>query len=152
MHCRLTIPYLLASFAFAISAPTASAQASRPLEPIAAKLQPTRTVVYKTVGTRQLHLHIFEPTGHQPGDRRSAYMAIHGGGWTGGNARKFYPHPRIPEDPPHHPPKRNSNISGQFERYHSCHCATSCRVAEQYGPRLLGLISRNPLANPPTRS
>ena len=91
MHYRLTAPYLLASFAFAISAPTASAQAPRPLEPIAAKLQPTRTVVYKTVGTRRLNLHIFEPTGHQPGDRRPVYMAIHGGGWTGGNARKFYP-------------------------------------------------------------
>ena len=78
MHCRLTVPYLLASFAFAISAPTASAQAHRPLEPIAAKLQPTRTVVYKTVGTRQLHLHIFDlKLFQQAMDRTHAFLQTH---------------------------------------------------------------------------
>lgn len=68
-----------------------SATPTRPLEPIAAKLEPTRTVVYKTVNGQSLHLHVFEPKGHQASDRRPAFLLIHGGGWTGGNARKFYP-------------------------------------------------------------
>ncbi len=61
------------------------------LDSAAAALKPTRSVVYKTVEDRDLHLHIFEPDGHQSSDHRSAFLAIHGGGWTGGNAESFYP-------------------------------------------------------------
>lgn len=61
------------------------------LTPLAKNAKPTRKVVYKTVGDRKLHLHIFEPKGHQPTDRRPVFLAIHGGGWTGGNAPGFYP-------------------------------------------------------------
>lgn len=61
------------------------------LTPIAKKLKPTRQVIYKTVGDRKLHMHVFEPKGHQPTDRRPVFLAIHGGGWTGGNAEGFYP-------------------------------------------------------------
>lgn len=61
------------------------------LTPLAKNAKPTRKVVYKTVGNRKLHLHIFEPKGHQPTDRRPVFLAIHGGGWTGGNAPGFYP-------------------------------------------------------------
>ena len=61
---------------------TAEAQ-DRPLDPIASKLEPTRTVVYKTVGNRSLKLHIFEPDGHNKTDRRPVYLTIHGGGWPG---------------------------------------------------------------------
>ena len=61
------------------------------LTPISQKVKPNRLVVYKTVGNRKLHLHVFEPKGHQPTDRRPAFLAIHGGGWTGGNAKVFYP-------------------------------------------------------------
>ncbi len=61
------------------------------LTPIAKKVTPTRRVVYKTVGDRKLYLHIFEPEGHRPTDRRPVFLAIHGGGWTGGNAPGFYP-------------------------------------------------------------
>ena len=67
------------------------AQLPRPLEPIAARLQPTRRLVYKTVNDTNLHLHIFEPEGHSPTDRRPVFLAIHGGGWVNGNAQKFYP-------------------------------------------------------------
>jgi acetyl esterase len=70
---------------------TAHAQTSRPLEPIAARLEPTHSIVYKQAGDHPLHLHLFEPDGHQPSDRRPAFLAIHGGGWTGGDARRFYP-------------------------------------------------------------
>jgi acetyl esterase/lipase len=72
-------------------APANSAELTRPLEPIAAKLEPTRKIVYKTVNGRSLHLHVFEPDGHQSTDRRPVFLAIHGGGWTGRSARYFYP-------------------------------------------------------------
>lgn len=61
------------------------------LTPLAENAKPTHSVMYKTVGNRQLHLHIFEPAGHQPTDKRPVFLAIHGGGWTGGNAQGFYP-------------------------------------------------------------
>ena len=68
-----------------------SAELPRPLEPIAAQLEPTRKVVYKTVAGRPLHLHVFEPAGYAPTDARPVFLLIHGGGWTGGTPRKFYP-------------------------------------------------------------
>lgn len=70
---------------------TSAHAVERPLEPIAAALEPTRTVVYKTVGERELTLHIFEPAGFRKSDRRPVYLTIHGGGWTGRTPRYFYP-------------------------------------------------------------
>lgn len=61
------------------------------LIPLAEKAKPSRTVVYKTVDERSLRLHIFEPHGHRSTDRRPVFLAIHGGGWTGGSAKSFYP-------------------------------------------------------------
>ncbi|MGE3777007.1 MAG: alpha/beta hydrolase [Pirellulaceae bacterium] len=67
------------------------AAAVRPVDALAARLEPTRTLVYKTMGDRELRLHLFEPDGHRPEDRRPVLIAIHGGGWTGGEPRRFYP-------------------------------------------------------------
>jgi acetyl esterase/lipase len=58
---------------------------------MAASLEPTRVIQYKQMGERKLNLHIFEPAGFQPADRRPCFIVIHGGGWTGGNARRMYP-------------------------------------------------------------
>ncbi len=58
---------------------------------LAAKLEPTRVIPYKTVGGAVLKLHVFEPEGHKPSDKRPCFVAIHGGGWTGGEPRRFYP-------------------------------------------------------------
>ena len=88
---RLLLPIWLTVAALGLVDAADSAELARPLEPIAAKLEPTRTIVYKTVNGRSLHLHVFGPMGHQATDRRPAFLLIHGGGWTGGNARKFYP-------------------------------------------------------------
>jgi acetyl esterase/lipase len=63
----------------------------RPVDEMAAKLEPTRVVAYKQVGDRELHLHIFEPQGFQASDRRACFVVIHGGGWTGGAPRRMYP-------------------------------------------------------------
>ena len=61
------------------------------LTPIANEIRPTRRVVYKTIGDRELQMQVFEPKGHQSTDRRPVFLAIHGGGWTGGSAEGFYP-------------------------------------------------------------
>ena len=57
---------------------------------ISAKLEPTRRVVYKKVGDRELSLDIFEPAGLKPADKRACFVAIHGGGWTSGSPRSMY--------------------------------------------------------------
>jgi len=58
---------------------------------LAAKLEPTRVVVYKKVGGRELRLNIFEPPGFELGDKRPCFLSIHGGGWTGLSPRRQYP-------------------------------------------------------------
>jgi acetyl esterase/lipase len=63
----------------------------RPLDPIADGLQPSRVVVYKSIAKRELKLHIFNPDGFTASDKRPVMIVIHGGGWTGGDARRFYP-------------------------------------------------------------
>lgn len=71
-----------------------SAAAPKPLDPpaqIAAKVEPTRQVVYKQVAGRELHLHIFEPAGFKASDKRGCFLTIHGGGWRGGEPRRMYP-------------------------------------------------------------
>ncbi|MBI5396508.1 MAG: alpha/beta hydrolase [Verrucomicrobia bacterium] len=67
------------------------ASAADPINEMAAKLEPTRVVVYKKVGDRELHLNIFEPAGHKASDRRPCFISIHGGGWTGLSPRRQYP-------------------------------------------------------------
>jgi len=73
------------------AAPKSTAKTPDPVDLMSAKLEPTRIVVYKKVGDRELTLHLFEPAGHKPTDRRPCFLAIHGGGWTGGEPRRFYP-------------------------------------------------------------
>ena len=54
-------------------------------------LKPTRLVTYKRAGDRELKLHVFLPPDWKSSDRRPAFVAIHGGGWTGGDATRMYP-------------------------------------------------------------
>lgn len=56
------------------------------------KPQPTRKVVYRTVGDVKLHLHVFEPKGLKKTDKRPAIVFFFGGGWNGGTPSQFYPH------------------------------------------------------------
>jgi len=78
-----------------VAAPGASSPATTParkqiITELAATLEPTRSVVYKTVGPRELRLDLFEPAGHKPSDRRTCFVFIHGGGWAGGEPRRMY--------------------------------------------------------------
>ena len=56
------------------------------------KWQPTRSLVFKSIGDVNLKLHIFEPDHHQASDQRPAIVFFFGGGWTGGTPAQFYPH------------------------------------------------------------
>ena len=70
---------------------TSSTKRPDTLRIVAAKLEPTRKVVYKKIGDRELHLHVFEPSDALSSDRRPCFVTIHGGGWTGGEPRRMYP-------------------------------------------------------------
>ncbi len=78
------------------SKPSANNEPSPPVagdhvDQLAAKLKPTRILVYKPIADRKLKLHIFEPEGFQSTDKRPCYIVIHGGGWRGGMASRMYP-------------------------------------------------------------
>lgn len=52
--------------------------------------KPDQVVVYKTVGERELELHIFNPEGLKPSDRRPVILFFHGGAWVSGGPGAFY--------------------------------------------------------------
>jgi len=56
-----------------------------------AKMQPTRTMVFKQVKGVSLKAYIFQPEGHKPTDKRPAIVFFFGGGWVGGNPAQFFP-------------------------------------------------------------
>lgn len=74
----------------------AQTQAPKPKSPpdyvaqLVANLAPTRQIVYKKVGDRELHLHVFQPHGWKPSDKRACYITIHGGGWTGMGPERMF--------------------------------------------------------------
>jgi acetyl esterase len=86
-------PRLLLLAALATATLSAQTQIKKPdaVDQMAAKLTPTRTVVYKRAGEKELSLHILEPAGHKTTDTRPCFITIHGGGWTGGNPQRMYP-------------------------------------------------------------
>ncbi len=86
-----SITYIVATCFATTFCQSVFAQRERPLTPIAAKLEPSRFETYKTVEDRELRLHIFEPEGLKKSDQRPVFLVIHGGGWTGGRPRWFYP-------------------------------------------------------------
>ena len=55
-----------------------------------AKLSPTRQLVYKKVGDRELKLHVFQPQGWKASDTRACFITIQGGGWTGMGPERMY--------------------------------------------------------------
>jgi acetyl esterase/lipase len=70
---------------------TGKAARQRYADTLIPTLEPTRLVTYKQTGNRDLKLHVFHPAGWQASDRRPAFVAIHGGGWGGGDATRMYP-------------------------------------------------------------
>lgn len=68
-----------------------AAKAVRYADTLIPALKPARLVTYKRVGHHELKLHVFQPAGWQATDRRPAFVFVHGGGWTGGDATRMYP-------------------------------------------------------------
>lgn len=59
--------------------------------PLHAKIAgPNRSVEYKVIGDTRLNLHIFNPEGFKPSDKRAAIVFFFGGGWSGGTPAQFY--------------------------------------------------------------
>jgi acetyl esterase/lipase len=50
---------------------------------------PTRKIVYKKVGERELSLHVFEPAGQKPTAKRPAIVFFHGGAWAIGDPNQY---------------------------------------------------------------
>ena len=71
------------------SAPKA-AKAPRYVDTLTPALTPAKLVTYKRAGDRELKLHVFLPPNWKATDRRPAFVTIHGGGWTGGDATRMY--------------------------------------------------------------
>lgn len=67
-------------------------QPKRTFDAMAKALTPDAIIPYKTVGDRQLKLHLFKPKGWSADDERPAHVVIHGGGWRSNNATRFYPY------------------------------------------------------------
>lgn len=55
-------------------------------------LKPSEIIAYKTIGKRELTLHIFKPEGWKQDDQRPAHVVIHGGGWRNFSPERFYPY------------------------------------------------------------
>ena len=54
------------------------------------KIAPDKTVVYKTIDSTKLSLHIFNPEGHKISDQVPVIVFFFGGGWTSGSPKQFY--------------------------------------------------------------
>jgi acetyl esterase/lipase len=52
--------------------------------------EPTKKIIYKKFGDKELLLHVFEPPGHKATDKRPAIVLFHGGGWSIGDPTKCY--------------------------------------------------------------
>ena len=51
-------------------------------------------VVIKTIGTEKVKIFYIKPACFNPGEKRTAVVWIHGGGWTGGSTESFFLHAR----------------------------------------------------------
>jgi hypothetical protein len=71
---------------------TPAIQEKRSFASLQESLQADRIVTYRTVGNRELSLHIFNPKDFESSGNAPAFVAIHGGGWTSGTPRRFYPY------------------------------------------------------------
>lgn len=67
-------------------------QPKRTFDTMVKALTPDTIIPYKTVGERQLKLHLFKPKDWSADDQRPAHVVIHGGGWRNFSPKRFYPY------------------------------------------------------------
>lgn len=65
---------------------------------VAKEIKPDQQLVYKTVDTVALKLHIFEPEGYKVTDQRPVIIFFFGGGWASGTPKQFYEQARAIAD------------------------------------------------------
>lgn len=53
-------------------------------------IEPDDIMIYKTIDSVSLSLHVFNPEGHQATDNAPVVVFFFGGGWAGGNPKQFY--------------------------------------------------------------
>lgn len=82
---------LAATLTGQVATPAAKPAAPSYSSTLAASFQPSRTQIYKRVGSQELRLDLFLPAGFKPSDRRPGLIGFHGGGWSGGDPRSMYP-------------------------------------------------------------
>lgn len=86
---------IVLSLALALwSGPTLNAANRRAARPAPKSLPGSRAEIYKTIDDVELPIHIFEPAGHEAGDKRPAIVFFFGGGWASGTPAQFQPHCR----------------------------------------------------------
>ena len=51
-------------------------------------------IVIKTIQDEEVKIFYIKPSDFKPGEKRTAVVWIHGGGWTGGSTESFFPHTR----------------------------------------------------------
>ena len=51
-------------------------------------------IVIKTIQNEEVKIFCLKPSDFKPGEKRTAVVWIHGGGWTGGSTESFFPHAR----------------------------------------------------------
>lgn len=51
-------------------------------------------VIIKTIKAEEVRIFFIKPVDFKPGEKRTAVVWIHGGGWTGGSTESFFPHAR----------------------------------------------------------
>jgi acetyl esterase len=86
-----TIGVVMAAVMTCVVQAQAQVKKPDPVDVLAAVLEPSRVVTYKTTPQKPLLLHVFEPKGFAKTDKRAAFVTIHGGGWRGGVPRRMYP-------------------------------------------------------------
>jgi acetyl esterase len=66
--------------------------AQKPTKPFQKDIGADRVEIYKSTGDVSLRMHIWEPEGHKPEDRRPAIVFFFGGGWRSGSPAQFREH------------------------------------------------------------
>ncbi len=87
----LSVSLVVFSSGILVVESSAGSAPARYVDSLIPALAPTKLVTYKKIDDRELKLHLFLPLGWKASDRRPAFVAIHGGGWTGGDASRMYP-------------------------------------------------------------
>jgi len=88
---KFLLTFLLSSASILNAQPSTAPKPPDAVAKMALGMKPTRVLVYKKIGERDLEMHVFEPQGFKVGDQRACFLTIHGGGWVGGAPQRMYP-------------------------------------------------------------